>query len=130
MRYTLITLCGLMLCLGASAQSVEKMMAKDALEVVTFRDSVRTVLIDGRSAAMFAEKHIAGATNVDAFADSLSQDLEKYLDKKTIIVYCSNSRRAATIVEELKTLAYKGKIVFITDGINGWIDAGLKTTHT
>lgn len=75
---------------------------------------------------MFAEKHIAGSINIDAFQDSITLDLKSFLKVKEIIVYCSNRKRAELIIEKLKELNYSGDIVFISDGINGWIAAGFE----
>ena len=104
-------------------QNITKLAAKDALEIVTEKDT-GTVLIDGRSASMFAEKHIEGAINIDAFAEEASKKLKSYLNTRTIIVYCSNHRRSEMLIEKLNELQYNGEIVFITDGINGWIYSG------
>ncbi|MDD2346615.1 MAG: rhodanese-like domain-containing protein, partial [Bacteroidales bacterium] len=95
-----------------------------ALQLVEARDTLNAILVDGRSAAMFAEKHIAGAINIDAFQDSLMTELENFLNVKEIIVYCSNRKRAELIIGKLKDLSYSGEIIFISDGINGWIAAG------
>lgn len=117
----------LILCLNVKCQTVEKVKAKDAFEMVCNRDMVNTILLDGRSEEMYAEKHIVSAINIDAFDDFLSEQLKDYLQKDEIIVYCTNHDRAEIIIKELKELQYQGNIVFISDGINGWISAGYTT---
>lgn len=125
MKKLLLVGCLLLSSLLIYCQNITKLAAKDALEIVTNRDT-GTVLIDGRSASMFAEKHIEGAINIDAFAEESSKKLKSYLNTKTIIVYCSNHRRSEMLIEKLKELQYNGEIVFITDGINGWISSGFE----
>lgn len=112
---------------NVNSQTVNKVMAKGTFEIINNRDSVNTIMIDGRSSEMYAEKHIEGAINIDAFKDSLTAELKNYLKHKKIIVYCTNHSRAELIIEKLIELHYTGKIIFISDGINGWISAGFKT---
>jgi rhodanese-related sulfurtransferase len=127
MKTVVLIVCSLIFCLNTTCQTVDKIVAKEAVTIINNRDTVNTALIDGRSAEMFAEKHIKGAINIDAFKESLSNELKKYLQKKEIIVYCTNHKRAELITEQLEELKYQGKIMFITDGINGWISAGFST---
>lgn len=127
MKFYFTIVCSFFLFLNAKCQLIEKVEAKNAFEIISSRNTTATVIIDGRSDEMFMEKHIEGAINIDAFKDSLSTDLSKHLENKEIIVYCTNHNRAEIIIEKLSELNYKGKIVFITDGINGWNDAGFAT---
>lgn len=124
MKHFFAMLCCFLFVVNASCQTLQEIQAKEAFELVVNRDMINTILMDGRSAAMFAEKHIAGAINIDAFQDSLVTELESFLNVKEIIVYCSNRKRAELIIEKLKELSYRGEIIFISDGINGWIAAG------
>lgn len=126
MKLYFAMLCCFLFMVHANSQTLKEIQAKDALEFVENRDTLNTILMDGRSAAMFAEKHIAGAINIDAFQDSLTTELKSFLKVKEIIVYCSNRKRAELIIEKLKDLDYSGDIVFISDGINGWIAAGFE----
>lgn len=126
MKHFFAMLCCFLFVVNASCQTLQKIQAKDALQLVEARDTLNAILVDGRSAAMFAEKHIAGAINIDAFQDSLTTELKNFLKAKEIIVYCSNRKRSELIIEKLKELDYSGDIVFISDGINGWIAAGFE----
>ncbi|MDD2413468.1 MAG: rhodanese-like domain-containing protein [Bacteroidales bacterium] len=126
MKLYFTVICCFLFIVNATSQTVKEIQAKDAFELVVSRDTANTILIDGRSFEMFAEKHIAGAINIDAFQDSITLDLKSFLKVKEIIVYCSNRKRAELIVEKLKELNYSGDIVFISDGINGWIAAGFE----
>ncbi len=125
-RYFIIIIC-LIFAFNAFCQTVEEIKAVDAYELINSRDTDSSIMLDGRSAEMFAEKHIEGAVNIDAFQETLSSELEKYLDVNELIVYCTNSRRAELIIENLQEMHYSGKIIFISDGINGWILAGYET---
>ena len=122
----LLFILSIFVCVNAYAGDIKKIEAKDAYEMVQNRNLKKSVLIDGRSAEMFSEKHIEGAVNIDAFQENVEQKLKSYLRKKQIIVYCSNFRRAELIVEKLQEMNYKREIVFISDGINGWIANGFE----
>lgn len=82
------------------------------------------LIIDGRTDTMFAGERIGNAVNIDADADDLEERLKLHLDQPVIVVYCTTIRRTTDIVNKLRC-AYKGKIVFITDGIRGWKQNGL-----
>lgn len=127
MKLYFTVICCFLFIVNANSQTVKEILAKDAFELVVSRDTANTILIDGRSSEMFAEKHIEGAIHIDAFQDSLSTELKNYLKVKEIIVYCSNRKRAEFIIEKLKELNFSGEIIFISDGINGWISAGYTT---
>lgn len=127
MKFYITITCCFLLCLNAKSQAIEKVKAKDAFEIVCNRDTLCTVLIDGRSDKMYTDKHIEGAINIDAFSASVKNDLKNYLDTEKLIVYCTNHKRADLIIEKLIELQYHNKIIFITDGINGWISSGYQT---
>lgn len=127
MKINIIIAYSLFFCSCLYSQTIEKIEAINAYNIVNNRDSVNTILIDGRSKEMFAEKHIKNAINIDSFGDSLSYKLEKYIGKNEVVVYCTNQRRAEIIIEKLFQLQYQGNIVFISDGITGWINADYPT---
>ncbi len=116
-----------LLCINAKSQSLEKVMAKDAFEIVSKLDTANTILIDGRTNEMFSTEHIQGAININAFSESVKVDLKEYLEVDKIIVYCTKHTRADLIIEYLKELRYQGEIILILDGINGWISSGYNT---
>ncbi|UMB53247.1 rhodanese-like domain-containing protein [Lutibacter sp. A64] len=99
-NYTSIVI-SLLFGLNAIGQTIEKIVAKDVLEIVVSRDTTNTIMIDGRSAEMFADKHIEGVVNIDAFSESSSIELKNYIDKQELIVYCSNNKRGGIIIEKL-----------------------------
>jgi rhodanese-related sulfurtransferase len=127
MKLYITIICCFLLFINAKSQSIEKVKAKDAFEAIYHRDTISTIIIDGRSNEMYAEKHIEGAINIDAFGDLVEEELKKYLEAEKIIVYCTNHKRADLIIEKLEEIRYNKKIIFITDGINAWISSGFKT---
>lgn len=129
MKLSIIIISLFIFILNANSQTIEKVEAKNAFEIIQNRDTTNTIIIDGRSDKMYSEKHIEGSINIDAFEDLLTIKLKNYLEAEKIIVYCSNYTRSELIIEELKEIHYKGYIVFIQDGINAWISSGFKTIN-
>lgn len=113
-----------------NCQKVIEIKAADAHEIVMNRDTVKTIMIDGRSIEMFKHRHITTAINIDAFQENLTEKLSCHLGVDEMIIYCTRHKRADLIIEKLKGLQYKGKIIFISDGITGWIASGYKTIES
>ena len=76
------------------------------------------LIIDGRSERMFALGRIGNAVNIDADSEDLEKQMQQYLDRPLIVVYCTTIRRTIDIVNKLKGV-YDGEIIGITDGIKG-----------
>jgi rhodanese-related sulfurtransferase len=121
--FFLLSFCG-------NSQTVKDYTANNAFEIIKQRDTTSSILIDGRNEDMFKSKHIFGAVNIDAFQENVENALTPLLENKQIIVYCTNYKRAELIVDILFQLKFKGEIVFINDGINGWIASGYETIST
>ncbi|MDD3859699.1 MAG: rhodanese-like domain-containing protein [Bacteroidales bacterium] len=78
-----------------------------------------SVIIDGRNADMFAENHIINAINIDAFADDSKQQISNYINKSSILLYCTNKNRVGILAEMLTDLNYDGDIIILEDGLVG-----------
>ncbi len=62
----------------------------------------RAFLVDVRTPAEFAEGHVKGSVNIPL--DKVTMELEKFKNKKNIIVFCRSGNRsgqAKTILEQL-----------------------------
>lgn len=130
MKRTLFITGFILLSFCGNSQTLKDFTASNAFDIVKQRDTTSSILIDGRNEDMFSEKHISGAVNIDAFQENVENALTPFLENKQIIVYCSNHKRAELIVDKLFQLKFKGEIVFINDGINGWIASGYETIST
>ena len=82
------------------------------------------LIIDGRTAEMFASGHLINAINIDADDPNLVLLLQEHVDEPLIVVYCTTDRRTGDIVETLMKF-YQGDIIYISDGIRGWQQNGL-----
>jgi rhodanese-related sulfurtransferase len=87
------------------------------------------VIIDSRDSILYASGHLKNAINIDAYSKDAINKLEKYLNNNLFVVYCTNFSRSEKIIEYLNAQEYKGKIWYITDGINGWKENELPITN-
>ncbi len=108
-----------------NAQKVNEVLSADADVIIKGLKSRNSVIIDGRTVAMYDSGHIRGAICIDADSQNAMEELSKYLKKRTIVVYCTTNRRTTKIVGLLKDCGYKGNIIAMTDGITGWKANGL-----
>ncbi|MFO7873800.1 MAG: rhodanese-like domain-containing protein [Bacteroidales bacterium] len=88
-------------------------------EYLHLLEDSNVVIIDGRTAEMFAGGHLKNAVNIDADGPDLSEKLKLYADQPMIVVYCTTNRRTSKIVQTLSDF-YEGEILYIEDGIRGW----------
>jgi phage shock protein E len=82
-----------------------------------------TIVIDGRTQEMFSDGHLKNAINIDADDPDFLELIQPYLEKPRILVYCTTVRRTTKIVNFL-TGIYDGEIIYICDGIRGWLQNG------
>ncbi len=120
----------ILLSTGLSGQTITKINLQEAHTLLNSGQNTPECIIDGRTAAMFASGHIENAVNINAFDDNADEQLVEYLTCNPLMVYCTNQRRAETIIEILKNLGYRNEIIFMADGINGWKANGYETTSS
>ena len=112
------------LCLIAFISSAQTIQRVTSMEFHTQLDSLKKteslIIIDGRGKGKYGEGHILGAVNVDAYSDDVTTQLMKYMNTKTIVVYCMENTRSEAIIQALKEIQYQGVIIDITDGYTGW----------
>ncbi len=102
-----------------NAQDIDTVKSDYVYSVLSLNNFNETI-IDGRDSTMFYSGHIKNAVFIDAFSQDLNKSLQKYLTEDTLIIYCTNNRRSEIIIENLKLLNYKGLIIYMQDGLNGW----------
>lgn len=124
-RYmTLLT----MLCclLGCKAQN-GTFRSLPAAEFATAIADTSIVRLDVRTAAEFAEGHIAHAINIDVLKDDFEKQALKQLPKgQTIAVNCRSGKRSKTAARILAGHGYK--VIELDSGYLGWIKAKLPVT--
>lgn len=105
------------------AQVVDTLKSEQIYTVLTSCEYNKTI-IDGRDSAKYYSGYIKNAIYVDAFSEDALLLLKNYIVDDTLIVYCSNQTRSLIIIDKLKELNYRGKIIYMQDGIVGWKNNG------
>ena len=113
---------------GLFAQTINKVNSQEAHAFLNSKDGKSVLIIDGRTSSMFKSGHIKDAVNINAFDENVAKKLAPHLKKKQMVVYCTTHRRSEEIISKLSDLGYKGKIIFIVDGITGWQENGFGVT--
>lgn len=101
------------------SQNIDTIYSPEAFQILS-DNNYKLSIIDGRDSVMFYSGHIENAKYINAFSETADKQLEQYLENDTLFVYCTNQRRSETIIDMLINLDFKGKIIYMQDGINGW----------
>lgn len=104
----------------AQSQTIVNLTSNEAKRILEKDHSNNLVIIDGRDNSMFSKGYIKNAINIDAFDEQAPILLAQYIQKDSILVYCTNCNRTTRINELLKESEYSGTILNMTDGITGW----------
>lgn len=102
------------------SQTIKEVTSIEVQTILQSLDNKTSVIIDGRDSLKFQTEHIENAINIDVFGSNAENLISQFLDKKTIVIYCTMNNRSSKLIEILKKLEYKGEIIDITDGITGW----------
>lgn len=106
-------------CKENSSEEVEniKIVSPEEMKELSQLEDVQ--LVDVRTPEEYTEGHIEGFQNIDFFADSFQDDIEKLDKSKPVIIYCKSGRRSG---ECSKLMEEKGftKIYDLEGGIEKW----------
>jgi rhodanese-related sulfurtransferase len=90
------------------------------------QDNPDFVILDVRTPEEFSEEHIAGAVNIDFYADTFRDEMDELDKDKTYLVYCRSGGRSGNTMEIMEDLGFQ-EAYNVLDGILGWKAAGLPT---
>ncbi len=122
---TFTVLVSVVFSLSAVAQTnvsstLKHVQATEAAALVKKGD---VVVLDVRTPKEFAERHIAGATNIDFNAPDFLAKAGKLDREKTYLVHCASGGRSTRCLPKLEKLGFKN-IVHLDGGFNAWEKAG------
>jgi rhodanese-related sulfurtransferase len=101
---------------------VETVSPERASEIIDGGDGV--VVLDIRTPEEFAQARLAGAVNIDFYADDF-QDRLAELDKDTdYVLYCRTGNRTSTAREMMRNLGF-ASVHEVDGGIVNWYETGL-----
>lgn len=86
---------------GSDAAAVRKVGGAEAVGML----DARTV-IDVRTAAEFAEGHVAGAVNMDVEAGDFAAQIKTLDPKAPYLVYCRSGRRSAIAADQMAAAGF------------------------
>ena len=78
----------------------------------------RVQLVDVRTAAEYAEGHIADAVNIDVAASDFAEKISTLDKERTVALYCRSGRRSKRAAEQAVQMGYK--VVELDGGILSW----------
>lgn len=80
-------------------------------------------LVDVRTAAEYADGHIAGSRNLDQTSGQLAQNVNELEKSKPVLLYCASGRRSAAARAYLQQQGFTD-VVDLAGGIGAWAGAG------
>ena len=97
-----------------------------ALDVAAFGERVSTegmVTIDVRTAAEFAEGHLANAVNIDVESPDFTQRIDALDHQAAYAVYCRSGNRSAQALGIMQSAGFTD-VAHLLGGITAWQAAG------
>ena len=107
--------CGAADFTSITPQEFQKVIADTTVQVV-----------DARTAAEYAEGHIARATNIDVLQADFAEKAAALDVKRTVAVYCRSGRRSKKAAQILTEKGYT--VIELNKGYLSWIDAKMPVT--
>lgn len=108
-------------CGAASTTSaVQKVGASEAVGMLDSR-----VVIDVRTPAEFAARHVAGAQNIDVEASDFASRIASLDQKASYLVYCRSGRRSAVAADQMAAAGFAD--IVDAGGLDALVAAGAPT---
>ncbi|MFH1002867.1 MAG: rhodanese-like domain-containing protein [Chloroflexota bacterium] len=126
--------CGLALAVGcavskstAPGRVIETITPQQAASLIEDnRNNPDFVILDVRTPGEFAAGHLAGAVNLDFYASTFRDDVNKLDKTRSYLVYCHSGNRSGQAVTIMDELGF-GQVYNLSSGIEGWLGQGLPT---
>jgi 3-mercaptopyruvate sulfurtransferase SseA len=98
-------------------------------QVASLCGDPRALVADARSAARFAEGHVAGAIHLPCASSRIaaSAALDRLVGKETLVVYGDSTEEALPVAEELRRRGDRPglRVAVLAGGFPAWSQAGL-----
>ena len=113
---------------GTLTRIIEDITAEAAFDLIQEnRDNPDFVILDVRTAEEYDDGHIDNAINIDFYAATFRDDVNKLAKDKTYLIYCRSGNRSGQALDIMDELAFQ-KVYNLSGGIGAWNKAGLPTT--
>jgi len=124
-KYSVLIIILLILLVSAAACTSKTglftdVSAFEAMKIIeTNRNNPEFVILDIRTTNEFSEGRLAGAVNVDFYAESFRADLKKLDREKTYLVYCRSGNRSGQSRPFFVEPGFR-EVYHLESGINSW----------
>lgn len=114
--------------LAPSAQIIEDITTEEALALIQDnKDNLDFVILDVRTPEEFSGGHIKDAINLDYFAKTFRDSLDKLDKNKTHLIYCKSGGRSGQALNIMKELHFV-EVHNVLGGITKWEADGFPIT--
>lgn len=111
-----------------AAASIEEISAGTARALIQENQSNPDfVILDIRTPREFHAGHIAGARNIDFYAQSFARDFKGLDPEKTYLIYCRSGNRSRQLMGAVEKMPFK-RVFHLRSGIVDWVGQGFKLT--
>lgn len=114
----LILLLALTACASPVPQTAQYRQIGMEEAIAMMKEETDYIILDVRTAAEYAEKHIPGAVNIPNEAIGTAEIPELPDKEQLILVYCRSGNRSKQASSKLAALGYTNIVEF--GGINSW----------
>lgn len=87
------------------------------------------IILDIRTPGEFEGGHIAGARNIDFYAQTFAQEFRSLDREKTYLIYCRSGNRSRQLMGAVKQMRFK-KVFHMRSGLVDWVGQGFKLVPT
>lgn len=92
------------------------------------KENKDVIVLDIRTPKEYAGGHIAGAKNIDFYADDFGKQLAQLDKSKTYLVHCASGGRSTKSLEQFQALHFKS-VIHLDGGFKAWEKAGNPVEH-
>lgn len=96
----------------------------DAAGVRELIEQQNILVIDVRTAREFTNGHIAGALNIDIFAENFELKIDQLDRSELYLLHCKSGSRSSRALEIMQQLGFV-KVLHFGGGFDAWKNAGL-----
>lgn len=106
---------------GEVQNGVFHVNAEEAKRVLGERDDIQ--VLDVRTSGEFEQGRIAGAINIDYYADDFAEQLKSLDPEVTYLVHCRSGVRSGKSLAILKSVGVS-KLIHLDGGMKAWVKNG------
>lgn len=112
--------------LALAAAPVEDISARTAKDLIQENlSNPDFIVLDIRTPREFDGGHIAGARNIDFYAQTFAQEFRSLDLEKTYLIYCRSGNRSRQLMGAVDKMPFK-KVFHMRSGLVDWVGQGFK----